>query len=170
MEKCLRYSLEMQELTDVISRVLLMHMKKSIHHFFDDDSSGGGFTLPPNSTTEALVLLSATIYFIFCWLKALEHNVLECCNMYVFNMNKLFQIIPVELPNQSIIRKERQSLLHAIGGGWYLKKSGQKLPPLNKIKLSKKSQKEEHEMKKKIQEANQAWNDCKFQIHWNKLE
>ena len=65
-----------------------------------DDSSGGGSPLPTNLTTEAFVSLGATIDLIGCWLKALEHNVLERCNMYVFNMKKLFQKIPVELPKQ----------------------------------------------------------------------
>ena len=32
MEKCLRYLLEKQELTDIISCVLLMHMKNRINH------------------------------------------------------------------------------------------------------------------------------------------
>ena len=32
MEMCLRGLLEMQELTDIISCVLLMHMKKLINH------------------------------------------------------------------------------------------------------------------------------------------
>ena len=46
---------------------------------FDYGNSGGGCPLPSNSTTEALVLLGETIYFISCWLSALEHNVLELC-------------------------------------------------------------------------------------------
>ena len=40
----------------------------------DDGSSCGGCPLPTNPTTKALELLGATIYFIGCWLKALEHN------------------------------------------------------------------------------------------------
>ena len=52
----------------------------------DDGISGGGYPLPSNSTTEALVLLGETIYFIGCWLKALEHNFLERCHMYFFTM------------------------------------------------------------------------------------
>ena len=35
----------------------------------DDGSSGRGCPLPSNSTIEALVLLSATIYFTGCWIK-----------------------------------------------------------------------------------------------------
>ena len=48
----------------------------------DDGSSGGGFPLSTNSTIEALVLLGATIDFIGYWLKSLEHNFLERCNLY----------------------------------------------------------------------------------------
>ena len=43
----------------------------------DDGSSGRSFPLPITSTTEALESLGATIYFIGCWIKALEHNFLE---------------------------------------------------------------------------------------------
>ena len=49
-------------------------------------------------------------------------------------------------------------------------KLGQKLPPLKKRRLSKKPQKEEDEINIKLTEANQYWNDWKFQIHWNKIE
>ena len=79
--------------------------------------------------------------------------------MYVFNMNKLFQKIPVELPKQPIPKKKRGSLLHAIGGGWYVNNFGQKIPPLKKGRLIKKSQKEGHEIKRKLHKANQYWND-----------
>ena len=49
-------------------------------------------------------------------------------------------------------------------------KLGQKLPPLNKRKLSKKRQEEEDKIKRKLTEANQECCDWKFHIHWNKLE
>ena len=70
-EKYLKYLLEMQELTDITSCVLLMLKKQnpSVHY---DGSSGGGYLIPHNSTTEALVSLSATVNFIGCWLQALE--------------------------------------------------------------------------------------------------
>ena len=44
------------------------------------------------------------------------------------------------------------------------------LPPLNKSKLSKKSQEKQDEIKIKLQTANHNWNDWRFQIHWNKIE
>ena len=73
METCLKNPLEMKELTDIISFVLLMHMeKKPSEH--DYGSISGGYLLPQNSTTEALVLLSETIDFIGCWIQALEKN------------------------------------------------------------------------------------------------
>ena len=40
-----------------------------------------------------------------------------------------------------------------------MNKLGQNLPPLKKMKLSKKYQKEEDEIKIKLHEDNQAWND-----------
>ena len=82
----------------------------------------------------------------------------------------MFQKIPVELRKQHSPKEKCKSLLHAIGGGWYVEKLGQKLPPLKKRKLSKKSQKEEDKIKRRLTEANQEWCDWKFQIHWNKLE
>ena len=71
------------------------HEKNPSEH--DDGSSGGGYPLPSNSTIEALDSISATIYFIVCWLKALEHNFLERCHMYIFAMKTMFQKISVEL-------------------------------------------------------------------------
>ena len=43
------------------------HGKNSSENY--DGSSCGGYPLPSNSTTETLVLLSATIYSIVCWIK-----------------------------------------------------------------------------------------------------
>ena len=49
-----------------------MHMKNPSEH--NDGSSCGGYIIPSNSTIEALVSLSATIYFIGFCLQGLEHN------------------------------------------------------------------------------------------------
>ena len=84
-------------------------------------------------------MIGTTIDFIGCWIQALEHNFLERYHMYIFSM-KNFQKIPVELPKPSSPKEKHQSLLHAIGGGWYVEKLSQKLIPLKKRKLSKKSQ------------------------------
>ena len=56
---------------------------------YDDVSSGDGYPLPTTSTTEALELLGATIDFICCWIKALEYNFLERCNLYTHYMEEL---------------------------------------------------------------------------------
>ena len=56
--------------------------------------------------------------------------------MYDFNIKKLLQKIPVELTKQPSPKENRKSLLHAIGGGWYVNKLGQKIPQLKKSKLS----------------------------------
>ena len=85
-------------------------------------------------------------------------------------MNKLFQKIPVEIPKEPIPKEKLKFLLNNITDGWYVKKLGQSLLPLKKMRLSKKSQKEENEIKRILTEANQYYNDCNFQIHWNKLE
>ena len=106
----------------------------------DDGISGGSFTPPSNSTTEALYLLGTTMDFIGCWRKAREQNFIERCNMYAFNMISP-QKIPVELPKQTSPKEKRKSLLHVIGGDWYVKKSVQKLPPLKRRELRKKPQK-----------------------------
>ena len=94
----------------------------------------------------------------------------ESYNMYVFNTNIIFQKIPVELPKKPITKKKLKLLLHAIGGGWYVNKLGQNLPPLKKRRLSTPPPKEEDQIKRKLTEDNQYRNDWKFQIHWNKLE
>ena len=105
----------------------------------DDARRGGGFLLPKHSTVSALKSLGATIDLIDCCLKSLEHNFIECCHMHTHFMKELFQKIPVELPNQPGPEEKRRFLLHAIGGGWCVDKLGQKLPPLKKRKLSKKT-------------------------------
>ena len=64
--------LENQELTDIISCVLLMHTKEKNPTKHDYGISGGGYPIPLNPTTEALVLLIATINFIGFCLQALE--------------------------------------------------------------------------------------------------
>ena len=43
-------------------------------------------------------------------------------------MNTLFQKDPFKLPKQPIPKKGKY-LFHSIGGGWYVNKLGQKLPP-----------------------------------------
>ena len=72
--------------------------------------------------------------------------------------------------NKPFQRRKCKSSLHDIGGGWYVNKLVQKIPPLKKRKLNKKPQKEEDEIKRILTEDNQYWNDWKFQIQWNKLE
>ena len=52
----------------------------------DDVIRGGVCPLPINSTTKSLESLGATMYFIGCWLKALEHNFLECYHLYTHFM------------------------------------------------------------------------------------
>ena len=60
--------------------------------------------------------------------------------MYFGTMKKLFQKIPVEIPKPPSLKEKRQSLLHAIGGGWYINKFNDNISPLNKRILIKISQ------------------------------
>ena len=53
----------------------------------------------------------------------------------------MFQKTLVELNEQPSKKEKRKSLLHAIGGGWYVKRLGQKVPSPKKRKLSKKPKK-----------------------------
>ena len=97
-----------------------LFIRKNILSEHDNRSSGSDYTMPLNSTTEELVLLSKTTDFIGCWLQALEHNFLDRCNMYFVAMKNMFQEILVELPKPPTPKEKHQSLLHAIGGGWYM--------------------------------------------------
>ena len=49
-------------------------------------------------------------------------------------------------------------------------KNARGLPPLKRKKLSKKVQKIQGVIQKKLYEDNRWWNYWKFQLHWNKLE
>ena len=80
-------------------------------------------------------------------------------------MDTLFQKIPVKLPNQPSSKAKLKYLLHAIGGGWYVEKLGQKLSPIKESKLSKKYQNEEDKIRRRLTENNQMCSDWKFQIH-----
>ena len=51
-----------------------------------------------------------------------------------------------------------------------MNKINEKLPPPKKMRLRKKAQEKEDEIKRKIYKANQAWNHWNFQMHWNKFE
>ena len=71
----------MQELTDIISCVLLMHTKKNSSGNYNE-ISGGSYKVPLNSTRKALFSLNVTANFVGRWLQALEQYFLERCNMY----------------------------------------------------------------------------------------
>ena len=53
---------------------------------------------------------------------------------------KIVSTIPGELPKTPIPKVKYQSLLHAIGDGWYMKKLSENIPPQNRSKLIKKAQ------------------------------
>ena len=106
----------MKELIDIISCGLLMQMKTSIHLSpFDDVSSSGGYVLPYYLTIEALVSLSATINFIYCWLQGLEQKYLERSNIYFETMIIMFLKTPVE--EDAFNRRPLQALFLLPWGG-----------------------------------------------------
>ena len=76
-------------------------------------------------------------------------------------MKKLFLKTPVELPIPPSPKVKYQSLLHNIGGGWYVNNLVQNLSPIKRI-LIKKAQEKEDEIKIKLHDDNQDWNGCKF--------
>ena len=90
--------------------------------------------------------------------------------MYIETMKNMLQKILVEIHKLLSHKGKLQSLLHAIGRYLYMNKLNKNLRPLRKLKLSKKVQEKEDEIKRNLQKANQNWNSWKFQIHWNKLE
>ena len=55
--------------------------------------------------------------------------------MYFFPMKNMFHKTPFEIPKPPSPKEKHQSLLHSIGGGWYISEN---IPPPNKRKLSKK--------------------------------
>ena len=114
MENCFNNSLDMQELIDIISCVLLMHTKQNSSEH-DDVVSGGGYPIPSNSTTEELVSLSATIDFIGCCLQALEHNLLERCNMFFFAIKNYFRKSQLNFLNQILLRKKTNHYYMILG-------------------------------------------------------
>ena len=88
------------------------HQQSNVYY----GSSGCGNVLPSNATTEALVSLSETFDFIYCWLEFFDHNYIEHSNMYNETMKGLFEKTPYELSKPQIPRGNHQSLLHDIGG------------------------------------------------------
>ena len=88
--------------TDICNIIFYIDAYEREHqsYRFDDGISGGGCSIPTTSKIEASESLGATIYFIGCWLKALEHNFLERCRLYTHLIKELFQKILVGLTNK----------------------------------------------------------------------
>ena len=59
--------------------------------------------------------------------------------MYFETMKCMFHQIPVKLPKALSCGGKIQSLLHSIGGNWYMRKFNEKLPSLKKRKAEQKS-------------------------------
>ena len=80
----------MQELTDIISCVILMHMKNIVHNIVSMAASFEVVHYHQIQQQNHLFRSMQPYISIGCWLKSLEQNVIERCNMYVFDMNKFF--------------------------------------------------------------------------------
>ena len=78
--------------------------------------------------------------------------------MYFETMINMFQKIPFELPKPLSNKERRQSLLHAVGGDWWLKKINEKIPPLKKRRLGRKLQEKEGEIRINVQMENKNRN------------
>ena len=78
---------------------------------------------------------------------------MERCIMYCFAIKTLFRKIPVELHKPPSPKEKHQLLLHDIGGGCYMNKLSEKLPPLNKRKQIIKAQEKEDGIKIKLHNA-----------------
>ena len=85
-------------------------------------------------------------------------------------MVKIFKTIPQNVGKPLTTREKNQKLITDIGGRWYLEKCQKGLPPLKGKQISKKAQKRQELIKKKLSQSNMWWNDWKFQLHCNMLE
>ena len=138
IETCLESLLEMQELADIISYVLLMHTKnQSIRTWLWKHKWWLTTTIKLNNRS----IRFAQCNHIFHWFsdKSLRTQCARTLS-YVYICYDFFLKIPVELSKTYIPKEKHQSLLYAIGGGWYMNKLIQKLPTINKRTLIKTSQ------------------------------
>ena len=83
LEQCLKNFIRNARTDRYNLRGSIDENEKQQPSYFDDGDSVGGNLLPSNSTIEALFSLSATIDFIYCWLKGLEQNLLEISNALI---------------------------------------------------------------------------------------
>ena len=89
MENCLNILSDMQEQTDKISCVLLLHIIKK-PSYKNLESSIGDRPIHKNATIEALEALGATLNFIDIWLKLLDHNYDVKREVYIAAMKEMF--------------------------------------------------------------------------------
>ena len=135
----------------------------------DDGSSGGVYPIPLNSTTGALVSLSATINFIGCCLQALERNVLELCNMYFFYEKHVSE--NSSWTSWTTHSERKTPIIITCCWRWLVyEQITREASTPKEIKLSKRAQEKEDEIKRKLHKDNQDWYYWKIQIHWNKIE
>ena len=135
----------------------------------DDESSIGDREIPNDETIKALEALGATFNFIDIWIKLLRGNFDARCEAYI-NVMKLMFIKITQTVEIALTSKQKNPKTHDRYRWWIVNgKSAKGLPPLRRTKLSKKHKKVRIKLKN-IYEANEWWNDWRFQLHWNKLE
>ena len=78
----------------------------------------------------------------------LEHNYEVRCGRYNKSMKEIFKKKTTTMTKALSPKQKVQKLTTEIGGGWHMRKISKGLPPLRRIKLSKKEQYKEVETKK----------------------
>ena len=74
-------------------------------------------------------------------------------------MVEMFKTIPQNVGKTLTTREKKPKLITDIGGGWYLEKCQKGLPPLKRIKLSKKAHKRHDLIKNRLFQSNMWRND-----------
>ena len=87
-------------------------------------------------------------------------------------MHELFKKIFVTIPEPKTdyFKNTIQLLLTHIVGDLYINKPKSKPSPIKSTKLRKEEQKREYNSKEYLCKSIEAYNGCKLQIHWNKIE
>ena len=78
-------------------------------------------------------------------IKFLRESFNARCDAYINAMKVMFRQIPQTIKISLTTKQKVQKLMIDIGGGWYMEKIANGLPPLRKTKLSRKAQERQDE-------------------------
>ena len=84
-------------------------------------------------------------------------------------MEEIFNQIPQNFKRALTSREKNQKKDDRYWWWMVFEKCARGIPPLKRIKLSKKAQERHDYIQKKLYESNRWWNYWKFQLHCNKL-